>query len=157
MLDKKTGAKYWLGETRLVQLYKKKAGEEYEVLEKVKGATLEGKRYTPLFPYFASEALAPNFAFRVVTDAYVTDADGTGIVHQVLDEGRQHQPRQACMDWGEVGLDYSCPRPVFCFCTHRLPPLARTIFACAKSTASSGRVVLACRVPWIRLAALWPP
>ncbi len=65
-----------MGATRLVQLYKKKGGDEYEVLETVKGEALKGKRYVPLFEYFRAEAAAPHFAFRVLTDAYVTDADG---------------------------------------------------------------------------------
>eukprot|EP00879_Flechtneria_rotunda_P022717 GHRR01023993.1.p1 GENE.GHRR01023993.1~~GHRR01023993.1.p1 ORF type:complete len:425 (+),score=151.54 GHRR01023993.1:285-1559(+) len=50
----------------------------FEVLAKFQGAQLVGARYTPLFPYFASH---PN-AFRVVSDTYVTDDSGTGVVHQ---------------------------------------------------------------------------
>lgn len=39
---------------------------------------------TPFFPYYSFSHLFKfeDKAFRVVTDAYVTDADGTGIVHQ---------------------------------------------------------------------------
>lgn len=37
-----------------------------------------GKRYAPLFPYFQDHA----HAFRVVSDGYVTDDSGTGVVHQ---------------------------------------------------------------------------
>jgi isoleucyl-tRNA synthetase len=43
VLDKKTSRRYWLAESRLSQLYKKKGGDEYQVLEKVKGAQLEGR------------------------------------------------------------------------------------------------------------------
>ena len=61
---------------------------------------MNGWRYVPLFEYFTEKVAplqsAPLFyakvflpvpkfedkAFRVVVDTYVTDADGTGIVHQ---------------------------------------------------------------------------
>lgn len=45
----------------------------------VKGCELVGKRYEPLFPYFA--ALADEGAFQVLADDYVTTDSGTGIVH----------------------------------------------------------------------------
>ena len=41
------------------------------------GSALFDTTYEPLFPYFADQ---PN-AFRVLTDAFVTTGDGTGIVH----------------------------------------------------------------------------
>jgi hypothetical protein len=37
-----------------------------------------GATYEPLFPYFADHSSA----FRVVSDGYVTDDSGTGVVHQ---------------------------------------------------------------------------
>ncbi|KAJ7287792.1 hypothetical protein C8J57DRAFT_1284938 [Mycena rebaudengoi] len=40
----------------------------------------EGWRYVPLFEYFTEQFEAT--AFRVLVDTYVTDSDGTGIVHQ---------------------------------------------------------------------------
>lgn len=43
----------------------------------LKGSQLAGRRYKPLFPYFASH---PN-AFRVLTADFVSTEDGTGIVH----------------------------------------------------------------------------
>ncbi len=42
-----------------------------------KGATLEGVRYEPLFPYFKTQ----KDAFRILLGAHVTATDGTGIVH----------------------------------------------------------------------------
>jgi len=39
-----------------------------------------GARYEPLFPYFAADH--PGDAFKVVSDGYVTDDSGTGVVHQ---------------------------------------------------------------------------
>ena len=70
-----------------------------QVLSKVKGRSLVGTMYQPLFPYFAhlkTKAAAPlpngtaangvhpapSGAFRVVSDAYVKDDSGTGVVHQ---------------------------------------------------------------------------
>ena len=55
---------------------------EYEVLETMKGADLEGKAYEPLFD-FANEIIAKQGkkAFYVTCDGYVTLTDGTGVVH----------------------------------------------------------------------------
>ncbi|KAG7557311.1 Aminoacyl-tRNA synthetase class Ia anticodon-binding [Arabidopsis suecica] len=54
------------------------AADSYEVLEKINGASLVGKKYEPLFDYFSDFS---SEAFRVVADDYVTDDSGTGIVH----------------------------------------------------------------------------
>jgi isoleucyl-tRNA synthetase len=43
----------------------------------IAGSALVGRRYRPLFPYFASQ---PN-AFRVLGGAFVDVAEGTGVVH----------------------------------------------------------------------------
>ena len=48
----------------------------------MKGKELEGLTYKPLFPYF-EHLKKPGGAFRVLTDGYVTEGAGTGIVHQV--------------------------------------------------------------------------
>lgn len=50
------------------------------VLKRVRGKQLVGRRYEPLFPYFAT--LKDEGAFRIVEDAYVKTDEGTGIVHQ---------------------------------------------------------------------------
>jgi hypothetical protein len=60
-----------------------------QILGKVKGSEMVGKRYVPLFPYFAhlrdgsagGETAGPTGAFRVVADGYVTADSGTGVVH----------------------------------------------------------------------------
>uniref|UniRef100_A0A8C4EU15 Isoleucine--tRNA ligase, cytoplasmic n=1 Tax=Dicentrarchus labrax TaxID=13489 RepID=A0A8C4EU15_DICLA len=44
------------------------------------GKTLKGKKYKPLFPYFAK--CGEKGAFQVLTDNYVKEEDGTGVVHQ---------------------------------------------------------------------------
>ena len=50
---------------------------EYDVLATLKGADLVGRRYQPLFPYYAD---TPD-AFRVAAGDFVSLEDGTGIVH----------------------------------------------------------------------------
>lgn len=68
-----------LMEARLDILYKK--ADQYELLEKLKGKSLEGKFYQPMFPYF-QHLRQDRSAFRVLCDGYVTTESGTGIVHQ---------------------------------------------------------------------------
>ncbi|CAL9203122.1 unnamed protein product [Musa hybrid cultivar] len=50
----------------------------YQLMEKITGASLVGLRYVPLFDYFMN---CSETAFRVVSDNYVTDDSGTGVVH----------------------------------------------------------------------------
>jgi isoleucyl-tRNA synthetase len=53
----------------------------FSVLERdIKGTDLVGTKYEPLFDYFVDGF--GGHAFRVVSDGYVTDESGTGIVHQ---------------------------------------------------------------------------
>ena len=52
---------------------------EFEILERFKGITLEGKEYVPLFDYYTERR--EDGCFRVVCDPYVTSSDGTGLVH----------------------------------------------------------------------------
>ncbi|MEX0883051.1 MAG: isoleucine--tRNA ligase, partial [Cyclobacteriaceae bacterium] len=51
----------------------------YEILETVKGISLMGLGYEPLFPI--QELALPEPAFTVISADYVTTEDGTGIVH----------------------------------------------------------------------------
>ena len=70
-------------EKRLVMLYKdpKKAlNKQYKVLAHYSGKDMEGWEYEPLFNYFRSTF--EGIGFKVLNDTYVTDEDGTGIVHQ---------------------------------------------------------------------------
>ena len=56
-----------------------------EELARMKGSTLVGRPYEPLFPYFAELKTRDDgsrWAFRVVGAEYVTIDSGTGIVHQ---------------------------------------------------------------------------
>lgn len=59
---------------------KKDLNKEYRVLATYTGKELEGLEYEPLFNYFRSTF--EGVGFKVLTDTYVTDEDGTGVVHQ---------------------------------------------------------------------------
>ena len=67
------GYNFILGKT----LLEKVIGEEFEIIEEFKGSDLVGSKYEQLLPFAKVEGKA----FEVVADDYVTDADGTGIVH----------------------------------------------------------------------------
>ena len=77
VLDKKSEKKIWMAESR-VEAYSK--NHDLEVLRYCLGEELVGLSYTPVFPYFVGER--KRGAFRVVEDDYVTDHEGTGLVHQ---------------------------------------------------------------------------
>eukprot|EP00117_Sycon_ciliatum_P023564 scpid24302/ scgid20002/ Isoleucine--tRNA ligase, cytoplasmic; Isoleucyl-tRNA synthetase len=77
--EAKTEAIYILMEARVFEMYKNP--EDYEVLATYVGSELAGKTYQPLFQYYVEE-WKPAGAFRVLTDTYVTEDSGTGIVHQ---------------------------------------------------------------------------
>lgn len=66
------GKFYILGEAAVERWFKDRA----TILETFKGEVLIGKRYEPLFPYFADQD-----AFRVIGGDFVATDDGTGIVH----------------------------------------------------------------------------
>ncbi|XP_024082697.1 isoleucine--tRNA ligase, cytoplasmic isoform X2 [Cimex lectularius] len=51
--------------------------EEYEIVDTFVGSKLKGEEYMPLFNYFAHLKQC----FRVLTDTYVTEESGTGVVH----------------------------------------------------------------------------
>ena len=67
------GYKFILAES----LAEKVLGEGYKVLEKYHGKDLQGMKYEQLLPFVEVEGKA----FEVIADSYVTDSDGTGIVH----------------------------------------------------------------------------
>ncbi|XP_025107548.1 isoleucine--tRNA ligase, cytoplasmic-like [Pomacea canaliculata] len=77
--DKQNNEVYIMMEARLEALFRSE--DEYQVLEKFKGKMIEGKKYKPLFDYFA-HMREKTGAFRVLTGTYVTTDVGTGIVHQ---------------------------------------------------------------------------
>lgn len=79
------GTRYVLAAARLGAYAKELA--DAEQVDTVKGRDLVGRRYTPLFGYFAD---TPN-AFQVLAADYVTTDDGTGIVHTAPGFGEEDQ------------------------------------------------------------------
>jgi isoleucyl-tRNA synthetase len=79
------GARYVLAEARLDD-YGRELGDAARV-GTVRGADLAGRRYIPMFPFFADQ---PN-AFRVLVGDFVTTDDGTGIVHLAPGFGEDDQ------------------------------------------------------------------
>jgi len=75
--DHSDNVRYILTEARLKTYFPKT--ETYTIEARYKGKELVGRKYAPLFPYFAAKK--DMGAFRVVPADYVTTEDGTGIVH----------------------------------------------------------------------------
>ena len=81
--DKETDKVYIMLEAGLKLLYKdpKKAKDKFAILSlKLKGAELADIRYKPLFDYFLADF--EGVGFKVLTDTYVKEDDGVGVVHQ---------------------------------------------------------------------------
>ncbi|MEV0650216.1 isoleucine--tRNA ligase [Phytomonospora sp. NPDC050363] len=86
------GRRYVVGKSRLAA-YEKELGEASVVAE-LKGRDLVGRRYTPLFDFLAD---TPN-AFQVIGADFVSDEDGTGVVHMAPAFGEDDQ--NACASVG---------------------------------------------------------
>jgi isoleucyl-tRNA synthetase len=75
--DIPTGKFYILAKSRLDANFK--TPTDYEIVDQFKGKQLAGKRYIPIFNYFADRA--QKGAFRVILEEGVSIEDGTGLVH----------------------------------------------------------------------------
>eukprot|EP01132_Coremiostelium_polycephalum_P007743 gene7743-9523_t len=75
--DIKRKQNFVLAKSRTSILYKN--ATEYKILETYKGSDLIGKKYEPVFNYFASDA--EKGGFQVLGADFVTEDSGTGIVH----------------------------------------------------------------------------
>ena len=108
-----SGKIYYMLETRMVEMYpgikkKKYKGGEFEILEKLKGSALKGIEYVPLFEYFGDRKGQGSFV--VCSDTYVTDSDGTGIVHQAPAFGEDDY--RVCMAHGVIKKGEAVPCPL---------------------------------------------
>ena len=92
------GERWIIAESRL-GAYEAQLGEAVQV-GSLKGSDLVGRRYSPLFDYFAE---MPN-AFQVLSADFVSTEDGTGIVHMAPGFGEEDQ--NAC---NAAGIDTVCP------------------------------------------------
>jgi isoleucyl-tRNA synthetase len=93
------GSSVWLAEAAVPRYAAQLAG--YHVCERRQGHELAGRRYRPVFEYFAQAS----GAFRVVTADWVSAEDGTGVVHLAPAYGEDDQA--TCAAHGVVG-----PAPV---------------------------------------------
>jgi len=133
LLDKKSGNVYIIGKNRMCQLYpimnnKKKwkpakmAAELYEVKETLLGKDLVGKRYKPVFDFFVDTPGSEEY-FRVLSDNYVTDDAGTGVVHQAPAFGEDDY--RVCLAHNVIvkGGDLPCPVDSNGMFTDEVPPV----------------------------------
>ena len=81
--EKLTYGLYQVGEEKIITLVKTAAEVfegEYELLKELSGAELVGLEYQPLMENFSREERQKD-PYHVLTAEYVSDEDGTGIVH----------------------------------------------------------------------------
>ncbi len=76
--DLKTGDIYYLVKTRIDAYFEENT---YDILQECKGKDLVGRIYMPLFEFPKGRVDTTN-AWQILTDDYVSDESGTGIVHQ---------------------------------------------------------------------------
>ena len=103
--------KYWVAETCLSILYgKKKKNHKYTLIKKIKGLELVGTNYEPLFPYFSHLKNDTPQLFTVISDNYVSDSSGTGLVH--IAPGFGEDDFRVCVKFGLIsreGRNLVCP------------------------------------------------
>ncbi|MDD3885755.1 MAG: isoleucine--tRNA ligase, partial [Victivallaceae bacterium] len=104
---------YYMAESRLAAYYK----ETPEIVWRGKGAELVGRRYEPLFNYFAD--LREQGAFKVISGDFVSTSDGTGIVHTA--PGFGEDDNAVCK---KFGVPEVCPIDAECCFTSEVPDYA---------------------------------
>jgi len=92
------GNTYILAQARLGAYEKELEGAE--VVRTIRGAELVGRKYTPLFPFFAGT----DNAFQVLGANFVTTDDGTGVVHMAPGFGEDDQ-----IECNAAGIPTLCP------------------------------------------------
>ena len=76
-LEKESNKHYILAKALLSANFKHES--DYTILKEVKGSDLVGKKYKPLFNYFADRATKG--AFKIIAEPTVSLEEGTGVVH----------------------------------------------------------------------------
>src|SRR4051794_18446394 len=87
VLSDKSGHRLIMGASRVAAYAKELEG--YTQVGTVRGADLAGRKYTPLFDFLVEQA-GPH-AYQVLAADYVSDEDGTGVVHQAPAFGEDDQ------------------------------------------------------------------
>ena len=98
VLQDSTGQRYIIAESRRDKYEKELEG--LELVEVILGSQLVGRRYTPMFDYFADT----DNAFHVLGADFVTIEDGTGVVH--LAPGFGEDDQIVC---NAAGIQTLCP------------------------------------------------
>ena len=107
-LDKDSGKQFIMLEKLLKTLYKDPKKAKFTILGRMKGSDLKDKRYIPPFDYFYEDYKEQ--AFKVLNATYVTDDDGTGVVHQAPAFGEEDF--RVAMEAGTISHDRLPPNPV---------------------------------------------
>lgn len=88
------GSKYILAKSRLEATFQtdaqnigKENGKLVQILDEFAGSELEGIEYEPVYDYFVGDTTDKNF--KVYLADFVTDGDGTGIVHSAGTYGKE--------------------------------------------------------------------
>ncbi|MDD4902079.1 MAG: class I tRNA ligase family protein [Patescibacteria group bacterium] len=78
--DKLQIEKYILAKERAIKIFE---GKEYKIIKEFKGEKLIGKKYKPLFDYYAKDEKLVNRdnGWKIYHGDFVTTEDGTGVVH----------------------------------------------------------------------------
>jgi len=98
VLQHSDGREYIMAEARVGAYEKELDGAK--VVRTIKGSDLAGRRYTPLFPFFADT----ENAFVVLSADFVTTEDGTGVVHMAPGFGEDDQN-----ECNAAGIPTICP------------------------------------------------
>ncbi|KAH6914366.1 isoleucine-tRNA ligase [Coprinopsis sp. MPI-PUGE-AT-0042] len=106
--DEERDQNFIIHEKLLRTLYKDPKKAKYKKLAQFQGADMKDWRYVPLFDYFTEQF--EDKAFRVLVDTYVTDADGTGIVHQAPAFG--DDDHRVAVSHGVIRPDEMPPCPI---------------------------------------------
>ena len=77
----------YLSKSRLPAYFESE--KEYQILTEMPGKALAGRSYEPLFDFALKANIAHEACFKVLTDPYVTDSEGSGIVHQAPAYGEE--------------------------------------------------------------------
>lgn len=98
VLQHSDGREYIIAEARIGSYEKELDGAS--VVRTIKGSQLAGRRYQPLFPFFADT----ENAFVVLAADFVTTEDGTGVVHMAPGFGEDDQN-----ECNAAGIPTICP------------------------------------------------
>ena len=118
VLQHTDGNIYILAEARLGSYEKELEGAE--VVRTMKGRDLVGRRYTPIFPFFAGT----NNAFQILGAEFVTTEDGTGVVHMAPGFGEDDQ-----IECNAAGIPTLCPMDEHgCYTAEITPWVGKHVF-----------------------------